>query len=205
MASPCARWRPGWVCRLPAMYCHDQGRQDLLGAVSEGGFSILEGYLGRAATGQDPLERVLKVAGALRRFALRHPGYFELLFVSPRLDGRRFPLDFRRRLSRTFQTLQDQVSRAMAEGAFRPADMMITGLGIWAGPRADLSPPQRPLRPHHGAVPAQLPARHAAARGGAGPVRPSGVARVDGEGVRPGTTGPTQGAGRHPGRRHGCP
>ena len=115
-----------------ALYRHYDGKQRLLDEITEAGFSIFEVHLKRALKGDAPRERILGIGEALLRFSLLHPRYFELLFISARPNVRRFPDDFARRRSKTFQILADEVEAGMRVGALRKHDPMITALGIWA-------------------------------------------------------------------------
>ena len=65
-------------------------------------------------------------------YALAHPHLFDHAFSSKRDDARRFPEDFRDRLSPTLNVVADVVSEAMDAGVLRRDDVWDVAMTLWA-------------------------------------------------------------------------
>lgn len=115
-----------------AIYRHFADKSALVAAIVDEGFSILENKMRRASkarTGRDTLMRLLD---GYVDFALAYPQYYDFMFLLPRTDVRRYPDDFRRRESATFNILLDLVSETIESGEFRQDDALETSLTIWS-------------------------------------------------------------------------
>ncbi len=115
-----------------AVYRHFNGKAALLAAVVEEGFSILEAGMRRARRAGTAREALLRLLECYVDFAVKHPQYFDFMFVLPRADARRYPDDFQRRESATFNILMDLVAKAMERGELRSDDVLETSLTIWS-------------------------------------------------------------------------
>lgn len=118
-----------------AIYRHFPDRARLVDAILDGAFGVFESYLlralppGRRPTGLAPLRRIMR---QYLEFALRKPRLFEVLFLRRRAALRKFPEDFARNPSRTFELLHDTVAGAVASGALRrDLDTRELALAIW--------------------------------------------------------------------------
>ncbi len=115
-----------------AIYRHFTDKSALIAAIVDEGFSILENKMRRAArgrTGRDTLKRLLD---GYSDFALAYPQYYDFMFLLPRTGVRRYPDDFRRRESATFNILLDMVSETIESGEFKHDDALETSLTIWS-------------------------------------------------------------------------
>ena len=115
-----------------AVYRHFNGKADLVAAIVDEGFSILEKNMRRAQQARSGRGTLLQLLECYIDFAIKHPQYFDFMFVLPRKDARRYPDDFRRRESATFNILLDLVSEAMEGGEFKRDDALETSLTIWS-------------------------------------------------------------------------
>lgn len=69
--------------RGPSVYSHVDGLDELLGLVQTRALEDLGDRLQRASMGRSRAEGVRALAGALREFAARHPGRYELAMLEP--------------------------------------------------------------------------------------------------------------------------
>lgn len=115
-----------------AIYRHFTGKAALVAAIVDEGFSILEMNMRRAQKARTAGKALMGLLECYIDFALKHPQYFDFMFLLPRKDARRYPDDFRRRESATFNILLDLVSDAMERGEFRKDDALETSLTIWS-------------------------------------------------------------------------
>lgn len=77
-----------------AIYRHFDGKDELLDAVANRGFERLAAAFRRALRDPGtPREQILRIAEAFRRFALKRPALFDLMFFKQRPEARRFPSD----------------------------------------------------------------------------------------------------------------
>ncbi len=115
-----------------AIYRHFEDKNALVRAVVDEGFSLLEQRLRRACKGQAGTRSILAILDGYVDFALAHPNYYDVMFLVPRQDVRRYPDDFQRRESTSFNLLRDLVSEAIAGGDFKSDDSLETALTLWS-------------------------------------------------------------------------
>ena len=106
-----------------AIYRHFRNKDELLDAMVEAGFALLETYLEGT--------NVKKLMLGFVRFALEQPRLYPLMFLRRRAKARRFPDDFRAGKSATFNILRSAVDGAMKRGEYRRDDSFETALTIW--------------------------------------------------------------------------
>jgi len=116
-----------------AAYRHFADKRALLVAVAEDGFVTLADRMQRALAGVAPdlpEARLQRLSGAYVRFALAHPSQFQVM-LGPRLneDGR-FP-SLEAAIAQPFGLVRDEMARAVATGAFAPADPRELAVGLW--------------------------------------------------------------------------
>lgn len=116
----------------PAIYRHYKDKDALLDAIAEAGFAVFETYLARMFAVRSPIRRIEIAAQAYLDFALDQPQLYELVFLTPRPNLRRFPRDFAAGRSRTGEMLRQQVEECMKTGVFAADDPLETALSIWA-------------------------------------------------------------------------
>lgn len=85
----------------PAIYKHFTDKDQLVAAMVEEGFSLLEAELKSALRARSPLARLRKMGQAYRRFALDQGAYYQLIFMSTAQDHG---------LTQVTQRVQDQLS-----------------------------------------------------------------------------------------------
>ncbi len=115
-----------------ALYRHFGGKDELIEAIAERGFGILERDLRRVSGVRRAPERVLKFLDLYRSFASRQPALFRLMFSTPRARLRRFPRDFAAHRSGIFDQLRRAVDDGQAAGLFRRDDSLEVTLDLWA-------------------------------------------------------------------------
>ena len=69
------------IC-APAIYRHFSNKEALLFSLLVTGFRIFSSYLKRSENEATPLECLRRAALEYRNFALEHPGYYEIMFMS---------------------------------------------------------------------------------------------------------------------------
>ena len=115
-----------------AIYHHFSTRDALLKAVVDREFGE---FLQRAvsqptyASAEAWIEHVMD---AYMEYALARPQIFDYVFGKPREGARRFPEDFRARLSPTLNPLADAVAGLMQAREFKEDDVWEVALELWA-------------------------------------------------------------------------
>jgi AcrR family transcriptional regulator len=113
-----------------ALYRHYDDKEALLRDVVRAVYGVFKAYMLAEAEGAAPSAWLRLGISRYRQFALDHPKYYELLFVTPHGIGiDRYPTDFLRGKSPTFRRLTDAVSACMESGALRrgvPADVALS-------------------------------------------------------------------------------
>ncbi len=116
----------------PAIYRHFRARDALVSAIAEEGFVIFERYLRCALVARSAGARLERVLVQYLEFALDHPSYYGLMFLTPRPTVRTYPRELDRKHSPTFTILVDRIEEGMATGLLRPGDARETALVTWA-------------------------------------------------------------------------
>lgn len=118
----------------PSIYLHFSDKTELLFAVCEKHFEVLDREIERAAAGtDDPLESLRRRGRAYVQFGLDHPEHYRILFMGRPGDT---PADFgdeRLRASASFDHLVEGVQRALDAGAIKGDDALLVALGMWTG------------------------------------------------------------------------
>ena len=115
-----------------AIYRHFADKSALVAAIVDEGFLILEKHMARARKAGTGVEKLARLMNGYIDFALSYPQYFDYMFLLPRPDVRRYPEDFRRGESASFNILAGLVSEAIDTGEFSTDDVLDTALTIWA-------------------------------------------------------------------------
>jgi len=114
-----------------AIYRHFPNREALLKRICDDSFNEIaqhwEMHAGRGA----PLKRLIKLQELYLDYALAQPNLFDYSFSVRRDDARRFPEDFRARLSPTLNVLADTVEEAMRAGLLRSDDIWDVAMALW--------------------------------------------------------------------------
>ncbi len=118
-----------------AIYRHFENKEAMLiSMVAEGSHRFLQ-YLSRGLRGKSAKERLEMSGMAYLEFALDHPSYYRILFMSSREDVglERLCEESSENFAPTFQYLVDRVRDCMSEGVLRAGEAEATALIIWAG------------------------------------------------------------------------
>jgi AcrR family transcriptional regulator len=115
-----------------AIYRHFPNRDALLKKLSVDSFNAVAHEWETRSRNPDVFTRLMALAEPYLDYALAHPHLFDHAFSVRRDDARRYPEDFRARLSPTFNVGLDAVIEGMAQGVLKqddPYDVMMT---LWA-------------------------------------------------------------------------
>jgi AcrR family transcriptional regulator len=115
-----------------AIYHHFPNREALLNYVTDREFSKLLNYILAHPLRGSSESRILTVIEGYIDYALSHPRVFDYVFSQPRPGARRFPQDFRARLSPTLNPVADVVASAMEKGDLRKDDVWEIAFAVWA-------------------------------------------------------------------------
>jgi AcrR family transcriptional regulator len=118
-----------------AIYRHFEDKEAMLiRVVAEGSHQFFQ-YLSRGLRGKSALERLELSSMAYLDFALDHPSYYRILFMSSQEDVglERLCSESSENFAPTFQYLVDRVRECISEGVLRAGDPEATALTIWAG------------------------------------------------------------------------
>ncbi len=115
-----------------AIYRHFTDKNALVAAIVDEGFAILENKMRQTPRGRTGRETLMRLLDGYTDFALAYPQYYDFMFLLPRTDVRRYPDDFRRRESATFNILLDLVSETIQSGEFKQDEALETSLTIWS-------------------------------------------------------------------------
>lgn len=117
----------------PALYRHYQNREHVLADVVREAYREFTSYLYRALEGRTPWERMVRAGNAYLEFALEHPRWYEILFVSPeRMGMEALPEDLEAQAHAIHQFWIDRVRECMDAGLFRRGDPKQMALALWA-------------------------------------------------------------------------
>jgi len=114
------------------IYRHYANKDEVVETIVDDGFAILERNLDKAYKNETGLAAIKKLLRCYLDFSIEFPRYFDLMFLSPRADVRRFPSDFRDRKSAAFNLLLDLVSAMIEHGDLRNDDALEISMTIWA-------------------------------------------------------------------------
>ena len=115
-----------------AIYRHFSNRDALLKRISDDCFNQIARHWDAHRAGSDPIARLLSTQRIYLDYALAHPHLFDHAFSVRRDDARRFPEDFRARLSPTVNVVHDVVVDAQQQGLLRAGDPWDIAMTLWA-------------------------------------------------------------------------
>ncbi len=117
----------------PALYRHYQNREHVLADVVREAYREFTAYLYRALEGRTAVERFFRAGEGYLDFALQHPRWYELLFISPEHMGMdALPDDIEAMGCAVHQFWVDRVRECMDEGILRQGDPVQMSLTMWA-------------------------------------------------------------------------
>jgi len=117
----------------PALYRHYENREHVIADVVREAYREFSSYLYRALEGRDPLERLVKAGQGYLDFALQHPRWYQIIFVSPeRLGMDRLPDDIEAQGSALHQFWVDRVREVQDVGLLKEGDPMEVSVTMWA-------------------------------------------------------------------------
>lgn len=117
----------------PALYRHFESREHVITDVVREAHREFTAALYRALEGRTPLERFFMAAEGYLDFALKHPRWYQLLFVTPEQLGREtLPQDLEAQGCAIHQFWVDRVRECMDAGVLVEADPVKTSLTMWA-------------------------------------------------------------------------
>jgi AcrR family transcriptional regulator len=118
-----------------AIYRHFEDKEAMLTSVVAQGSQLFFQYLSCGLSGKSAKERLELSGIAYLDFALDHPGYYRIMFMSSQEDVglERLCSESAENFAPTFQYLVDRVRGCMSEGVLAEADADATALTIWAG------------------------------------------------------------------------
>lgn len=119
-----------------AIYHHFPNREALLNAVTEGEFDHVLHYVharhSQLSIKDGTFSSLLAMMHGQIDYAMRHPRLFDYCFSKERPDARRFPDDFKARLSPTMNPLADGIQASMDAGALRKDDAFEVAMQLTA-------------------------------------------------------------------------
>jgi len=117
----------------PALYRHYENREHVIADVVREAYREFSAYLYRALEGRTPLERIVKAGEGYLDFALEHPRWYQILFISPaQLGMDRLPDDIEAHGCAIHQFWVDRVREVQDEGLMKAGDPMEVSLTMWA-------------------------------------------------------------------------
>lgn len=117
----------------PALYRHYESREHVVWDLLREAYREFSGRLYRALGGRDAEERFFRAGEAYLDFALRHPRWYELLFMPPEHMGMsELPDDVQAMGCGLHQFWVDRVRECMDAGILRVADPVQLSLTMWA-------------------------------------------------------------------------
>ncbi|HEU5060435.1 MAG TPA: TetR/AcrR family transcriptional regulator [Kofleriaceae bacterium] len=117
-----------------ALYRHFDDKESLLLAVVQTGFERFTSYLLSGLAGKSPLERLTLTGEGYLRFALDHPSYYRIMFMTSREDFGfdQLPAATRNTLGRSFQLLVDRVRECQGARRLRVGEPEELAVLIWS-------------------------------------------------------------------------
>jgi AcrR family transcriptional regulator len=116
----------------PSIYLHFADKNELLWAVCERHFNVLDQVMERATAGiDDPIQSLVRRGRAYIQFGVENPEPYRILFMSkPAATPANFPPE-RMLQSASFGHLVEAVTRAIQEGDIS-GDPMLVSISLWA-------------------------------------------------------------------------
>ncbi len=119
-----------------AIYHHFPNREALLDTITNQEFAHLLSYIelrpnAKKSSGSAENQLISKIEFYVN-YAFDRPRIFDYVFAESRPNARRYPEDFRARLSPTFNPLVDLLAKLMKAGEIRKDDPYEVALAIWA-------------------------------------------------------------------------
>ena len=115
----------------PALYLHFAGKRDLLRALAESEFEVLEARFAQVET-TDPVERVRATTRAYVAHARERPELFRVMFLFPPAVAGQGGADELPAATKTFAASAANIEAAVAAGAIRTDDVLLTALAMWS-------------------------------------------------------------------------
>ncbi|HSW31498.1 MAG TPA: TetR/AcrR family transcriptional regulator [Longimicrobiales bacterium] len=116
----------------PALYRHYESREHVLADVVRSAYREFAASLYRALEGGTPRERLVRAGEGYLDFALRHPRWYQLLFISPEQLGiPRLPDDIEAMGCAVHQFWVDRVRECQDAGILRAGDPREVSLTMW--------------------------------------------------------------------------
>jgi len=117
----------------PALYRHYESKERVLFDVIGEGYRQLIQYLYRALEAPTPEERFRLAGDGYVEFALRHPRYYEMLFIGVELLGvDQIPEEVAAQGCAVGQFWNDRVRECIEAGLLRDGDTEAVGMTLWA-------------------------------------------------------------------------
>lgn len=133
----------------PALYRHFESREHVLADVVREAYREFTAYFYRALEGRTPEERLRRAGQGYLDFALQHPRWYQMVFISPESVGqvgvRRgvtgeegcvgrlgLPEDIEAQGCAIHQFWVDRLRECMDAGLLEPTDPVEVGLTLWA-------------------------------------------------------------------------
>ena len=114
-----------------AIYRHFRNREALLQRICDDSFEQIARHWSARSAGGDVIARLLATQRIYLDYALVHPHLFDHAFSMRRERARRFPEDFRARLSPTLNVVTDLVGEAQRAGRLREGDAWDLAMTLW--------------------------------------------------------------------------
>jgi AcrR family transcriptional regulator len=117
----------------PALYRHYESKERVLFDVVGEGYRQLIQYLHRALEGRTPEERFRIAGDGYLEFALRHPRYYEVLFLGVEMLGvDQVPEEITAQGCAVGQFWNDRVRECIEAGLLREGDPEAIGISLWS-------------------------------------------------------------------------
>jgi len=115
-----------------AIYRHFPNRDTLLKRISDDSFAEIAHHWEARSHNKDVLKRLVALQELYLDYALAHPYLFDHAFSVRREGARRFPEDFRKRLSPTLNAVADAVAEGIRKKVLREDDPWDVAMTLWA-------------------------------------------------------------------------
>lgn len=117
----------------PALYRHYENREHVIADVLREAHHEFTAYLYRALEARTAIERFRRAGEGYLDFALQHPRWYQLLFISPEQMGMaELPEDIEAMGCGLHQFWVDRVRECMDEGILKAGDPVQMSLTMWA-------------------------------------------------------------------------